>query len=100
MSAKLERRLAQAEAAVRKVLPKGWRHFIKVTGGSEYFENTREAGYSYESALVGMDGKAPAGAKLFTAADLQQLESEGWDVFTIQYVDYSASDSAGRQLWG
>jgi len=31
---------------------------------------------------------------------LQQLESEGWDVFTIQYVDYSASDSAGRRLWG
>ena len=100
MSAKLERRLVQAEAAVRKVLPKGWRHFIKVTGGSEYFENTREAGYSYESALVGMDGKAPEGAKLFTAADLQQLEWEGWDVFTIQYVDYSASDSAGRRLWG
>ena len=46
------------------------------------------------------DDKAPAGAKLFTAADLQQLESEGWDVFTIQYVDYSASDSAGRRLWG
>ena len=100
MSAKLERRLAQAEAAVRKVVHKGWRHFIKVTGGSEFFENIREAGYSYESALVGMDGKAPAGAKLFTAADLQQLESEGWDVFTIEYVDYSASDSAGRRFWG
>ena len=100
MSAKLERRLAQAEAAVRKVVHKGWRHFIKVTGGSEFFENIREAGYSYESALVGMDGKAPAGAKLFTAADLQQLESDGWDVFTIEYVDYSASDSAGRRFWG
>ena len=100
MSAKLERRLVQAEAAVRKVLPKGWRHFIKVTGGSEYFENTRVAGYSYQSAMVGMDGKAPEGAKLFTAADLQQLESEGWDVFTVQYVDYSASDSAGRRFWG
>ena len=99
MSAKLERRLAQAEAAVRQVLPKGWRHFIKVTGGSEYFENTREAGYSYQSAMVGMDGKAPEGAKLFTAADLQQLEREGWDVFTIQYVDYSEDNQQGHKLW-
>ena len=99
MSAKLERRLAQAEAALRKVLPKGWRHFIKVTGGSEYFENTREAGYSYQSAMVGMDGKAPEGAKLFTAADLQQLEREGWDVFTIQYVDYSQDNQQGHKLW-
>ena len=99
MSAKLERRLAQAEAALRKVLPKGWRHFIKVTGGSEYFENTREAGYSYQSAMVGMDGKAPEGAKLFTEADLQQLEREGWDVFTIQYVDYSEDNQQGHKLW-
>ena len=99
MSAKLERRLAQAEAAVRQVLPKGWRHFIKVTGGSEYFENTREAGYSYQSAMVGMDGKAPEGAKLFTEADLQQLEREGWDVFTIQYVDYSEDNQQGHKLW-
>ena len=99
MSAKLERRLVQAEAAVRKVLPKGWRHFIKVTGGSEYFENTREAGYSYQSAMVGMDGKAPEGAKLFTAADLQQLEREGWDVFTIQYVDYSQDNQQVHKLW-
>ncbi len=88
MSAKIERRLADAEAAARKVHRKGMRHFVQVSGGSEYFETTATAGYSHESALVGMDGKVPAGAALFTAADLQQLEREGWDVFTIQYVDY------------
>ena len=45
------------------------------------------------------DDKAPAGAKLFTAADLQQLESEGWDGFTIQYVDYSLDNQKGHKLW-
>ena len=45
------------------------------------------------------DGKAPAGAKLFTAADLQQIEREGWDVFTIQYVDFSQGNQQGHKLW-
>ncbi len=45
------------------------------------------------------DDKVPDGAKLFTAADLQQLESEGWDVFTIQYVDYSLGNQKGHKLW-
>lgn len=45
------------------------------------------------------DGKSPEGAKLFTAGDLQQLEREGWDVFTIQYVDYSQGNQTGHKLW-
>ena len=100
MSASIERRLAQAEAAARQVLHKGMRHFVKVTGSSEFFENTVRNGNIHESAFMGIDGKVPDGATLFTAADLKQMEREGWDVFTIQYVDYSASDSAGRRLWG
>lgn len=100
MSARIERRLAQAEAAAREVRHKGMRHFVKVTGGSEFFENTVKDGNIHAAAVMGIDGKAPEGATMYTAGDLQQLEREGWDVFTIQYVDYSASDSAGRRLWG
>ncbi len=100
MSARIERRLAKVEAAAQQLLHKGMRHFVKVTGGSEFFENTVRNGNIHESAFMGIDGKVPDGATLFTAADLKQMEREGWDVFTIQYVDYSASDSAGRRLWG
>ena len=100
MSAKIERRLAEVEAAARGRMRKGMRHFVKVTDGSDFFENTVKDGNIHAAAVMGIDCKAPEGATLYTAGDLQQLESEGWDVFTIQYVDYSASDSAGRRLWG
>ena len=100
MSAKIERRLAEVEAAARGRMRKGMRHFVKVTDGSDFFENTVKDGNIHAAAVMGIDGKAPEGATLYTAGDLQQLESEGWDVFTIQYVDYSASDSAGRRFWG
>ncbi len=100
MSARIERRLAKVEAAAQQVLHKGMRHFVKVTGGSEFFENTVRNGNIHESAFMGIDGKVPDGATLFTAADLKQLEREGWDVFTVEYVDYSENASTRRPLWG
>ena len=99
MSAKIERRLAEVEAAARGRMRKGMRHFVKVTDGSDFFENTVKDGNIHAAAVMGIDGKAPEGATLYTAGDLQQLEAEGWDVFTIQYVDYSQGNQTGHKLW-
>jgi hypothetical protein len=92
----IARRLAALEVALQPD-SLGIRHFVTVDGGLTYLENTpaprpsptMAAPLDYRLALVGCGGTLPEGAATIDAAELADIEREGWTCIVIQYVDMS-----------
>ena len=79
----LEARLTKLETM--QVAALGIRIF-RTTDDVNYFESTGD-GYDYIEAITGLDGNPPNdGRRMWTRAELDDLEREGWQLIVICYV--------------
>ena len=79
----LNARLTKLES--RQVAVLGIRIF-RTTDDVNYYESLSES-YDYREAIVGMDGNPPNdGRRMWTRAELDELEREGWQLIVICYV--------------
>ena len=88
----LDRRLARLELA--RVASKGIRIF-RSSDEITYWESLSE-GYDYNETIIGMDGNPPSdGRRMWTQAELDDLDRQGWQVLVICYVNNWREQSIG-----
>lgn len=83
----IKSRIEKAEAGIGRK-SRGVRRFTGNERGQFWETTTPDGKYDYRAAISGMDGEPPEGARIFTAAELEELEAEGWELNVIQTYTY------------
>ena len=80
----LDGRLTRLENV--RVASRGIRLFR--SNDSVSFYESLSDGYDYKDAIIGMDGNPPSdGRRMWTQAELDDLDRQGWQVLVICYVN-------------
>ena len=82
--ANINARLTRLENA--RVVSRGIRLFR--SNDSVNFYESLSDGYDYNEVIIGLDGNLPSdGRRMWTQAELDDLDRQGWQVLVICYVN-------------